>query len=48
VGCWDGGTGFIVLDFDTTAADPTLTARVLDGGAVERVRFDTTLSALSP
>ena len=44
----DDMMGFVVADFDLTAADPTMTARVIDGSGLEVVVRRVRASALRP
>jgi len=44
--CYDGGNAWVELDIDTTLADPTLTARLLDDDGHERATWVIPASSL--
>lgn len=47
VACVDGTTNFILIDIDTTAADPSLTAQIIDGEGRSRAEWALRASELS-
>lgn len=46
IACYDGGNSFIVIDFDTAQADPTLRATIIDEAGAEQGSATWSLSQL--